>query len=156
MRSSRAGDVGDAGNRRAEAMSPRAPGLLAGVRENAMALPHAQPLDVIDIRPLGAALHDAVSTSLLKTDRLQLLHLVLPARRNLPQHHVDDECALHCLEGDVEVEMPGGVRRLGPGQLVVLPARQPFSLGARVDSALLMTLLLQHGDAGDGGGRDAR
>jgi len=118
-----------------------------------MALPHAQLLDVVDIRPLGPALHDAVSTSLLKTDRLQLLHLVLPARRNLPQHHVGDECILHCLEGDVEVEMPGGVRRLGPGQLVVLPAGQPYSLGARVDSAVLMTLLLHHGDAGDGGGR---
>jgi quercetin dioxygenase-like cupin family protein len=130
--------------------------LLVGIRENAMALPHAQPLDVIDIRPLGLALHDAVSTSLLKTDRLQLLHLVLPARRNLPQHHVADECTLHCLEGDVEVEMPGGVRRLGPGQLVVLPAGQPYSLGARVDSAVLMTLLLQHGDAGDGGGGEAR
>jgi quercetin dioxygenase-like cupin family protein len=121
-----------------------------------MALPHAQLLDVIDIRPLGAALHDAVSTSLLKTDRLQLLHLVLPARRNVPQHHVDDECTIHCLEGDVEVDMPGGSRRLGPGQLVVLPAAQPYSLGARVDSAVLMTLLLRQGDAGDGGGRDAR
>jgi len=119
-----------------------------------MALPHAQPLDVVDIRPLGPALHDAVSTSLLKTDRLQLLHLVLPARRNLPQHHVDDECTIHCLEGDVEVAMPGGVRRLGPHQLVVLPAGQPYSLGARVDSAVLMTLLLHRGDAGNGGGRD--
>ena len=121
-----------------------------------MALPHAQPLDVIDIRPLGPALPDSVSTSLLKTDRLQLLHLVLPARRNLPQHHVDDECTIHCLEGDVEVDMPGGSRRLGPGQLVVLPAAQPYSLGARVDSAVLMTLLLRHGDAGDGDGRDDR
>ena len=120
-----------------------------------MALPHAQPLDVIDIRPLGPALHDAVSTSLLKSDRLQLLHLVLPARRNVPEHHVGDECIVHCLEGDVEVEMPSGVRRLGPGQLVVLPAGQPDSLGARVDSAVLMTLLLRHGDAGDGGGHAA-
>ena len=118
-----------------------------------MALPHAQPLDVIDIRPLGSALGDAVSTSLLKSDRLQLLHLVLPARRNVPEHHVGDECIVHCLEGDVEVEMPSGVRRLGPGQLVVLPAAQPYSLSARVDSAVLMTLLLHHGDAGDGGGR---
>jgi quercetin dioxygenase-like cupin family protein len=124
-------------------------------RRTTMALPHAHPLDVIDIRPLGPALQDAVSTSLLKTDRLQLLHLVLPARRNLPQHHVGDECTIHCLEGDVEVAMPGGVRRLGPGQLVVLPAGQPYSLGARVDSAALMTLLLHRGDAGDGGGRDA-
>lgn len=120
-----------------------------------MALPHAQPLDVVDIRPLGPALHDAVSTSLLKSERLQLMHLVLPAQRTLPRHHVADECVIHCLEGDVEVEMPGGTRRLGPGQLVVLAAGQPYSLGARVDSAVLMTLLLYRGDAGDGGGRDA-
>ena len=114
-----------------------------------MALPHAQPLDIISIRPLGPALHGAVSTSLLKTGRLQLLHLVLPARREQPQHHVDDECTIHCLEGDVELRMPGGVRRLGPGQLVVLPAGQPYSLSARVHSAVLMTLLLHQGDAGD-------
>ena len=120
-----------------------------------MALPHAQLLDVIDIRPLGPALHDSVSTSLIKSERVQLLHLVLPARRDIPEHHVDDECTIHCLEGDVEVQMPGGVRRLGPGQLVVLPARQPYSLSARVDSAVLMTLLLRHGDAGDDGGRRA-
>ena len=120
-----------------------------------MALPHARLLDVIDIRPLGAALRDAVSTSLLKSERIQLLHLVLPIHRDIQQHHVDDECTIHCLEGDVEVLMPGGARRLGPGQLVVLPAGQPYALSARADSALLMTLLLRHGDAGDGGGRDA-
>ena len=120
-----------------------------------MALPHAQPLDVISVRPLGPDLGSAVSTSLLKTPRIQLLHLVLPARHDQPPHHVDDECTIHCLEGDVEVAMPGGVRRLGPGQLVVLPAGQPYSLGARADSAVLMTLLLHRGDAGDGGGRDA-
>lgn len=120
-----------------------------------MALPHARSLDVINIGPLGPALHDAISTSLLKTDRLQLLHLVLPARRDVPEHHVDDECTIHCLEGDVEVRMPGGVRRLAPGQLVVLPASQPYSLSARIDSAVLMTLLLHHGDAGDNGGRGA-
>ena len=117
-----------------------------------MALPHAQPLDVVRLGPLGPALHDAVSTSLLKTARLQLLHLVLPARRDQPEHHVDDECTIHCLEGDVEVQMPGGPRRLGPGQLIVLPRGQRHALSARVDSAVLVTLLLRDGDAGDGGG----
>lgn len=120
-----------------------------------MALPHAQPLDVINISPLGPALKDSVSTSLLKTGRIQLLHLVLPARRDVAQHHVDDECVVHCLEGDVELQLPGGARRLGPGQLVVLPAGQKHALSARVDSAVLVTLLLHKGDAGDGGGRDA-
>ncbi len=122
-----------------------------------MALPHAQPLDILNVAPLGPRLHQAVSTSLLKTDRLQLLHLVLPAHRDHPTHHVDDECTLHCLEGIVEVVMPGGVRRLHAGQVVVLPARQPHALRARTDAALLVTLLLQAGDAGQGGGhRGAR
>ena len=121
-----------------------------------MALPHARPLDVISVSPLGQGLREALSTSLLKTDRLQLLHLVLPARSQQPEHHVDDECAIQCLEGDVEVMMPGGVRRLGPGELVVLPARQRHSLSARVDSAVLLMLLLHRGDAGDRGGADSK
>jgi len=117
-----------------------------------MALPHAQPLDVISVRPLGDELVGAFSTSLVKTRRLQLLHLVLPARLDQPEHHVDDECTIHCLEGDVEVVMPGGTRRLGPGELVVLPGKQRHGLRARSDSAVLVTLLLHAGDAGDGGG----
>lgn len=115
-----------------------------------MALPHAQALDVISVQPLGEALIDAFSTSLIKTERLQLLHLVLPAHQDQPEHHVEDECSIHCLEGDVELVMPGGSRRLGPGQLVVLPARQRHALRARADSAVLVTLMLRRGDAGPG------
>ena len=117
-----------------------------------MALPHAQLLDVINVAPLGDKLRDTVSTSLTKTGRLQLLHMVLPAHRDVPEHHVEDECIIHCLEGLVEVTMPGGVRRLEGGNLVVLPARQRHGLRARVDSALLVTLLLREGDAGNQGG----
>jgi quercetin dioxygenase-like cupin family protein len=124
--------------------------------EIAMALPHANLLDVISVGPLGSTLQGAVSTSLLKTERLQLQHLILPARRNQPEHQVDDECTIQCLEGDIELQMPGGTRRLGPGQLIVLPARQRHALSARVDSAVLVTLLLHDGDAADGGGAGNR
>ena len=65
-----------------------------------MALPHAQPLDVIDVRPLGAGLRDAVTTSLLKTQALQLMHLVLPAGQRLPEHSVPGAITVQCLEGD--------------------------------------------------------
>lgn len=121
-----------------------------------MALPHAQALDVISVAPLGAKLQKAVSTSLIKTDRLQLLHLVLPAHKDQPEHHVDEECTIHCLEGAVEIAWPGGVRHLGPGNLVVLPAKERHSLRARTDCAVLVTLLLRDGDAAHGGGSGAR
>lgn len=121
-----------------------------------MALPHAQQLDVINVEPLGPRLRAAVSTSLIKTDRVQLLHLVLQEHQDQPEHHVDDECTIHCLEGVVELVMPGGVRHLRPGNVVVLPAGQKHSLRARTDCAVLVTLLLRGGDAGDNGGAGAR
>jgi quercetin dioxygenase-like cupin family protein len=121
-----------------------------------MALPHAQLFDVINVNPLGSALRDAVSTSLIKTDRLQLLHMVLPQHHDQPMHHVDDECTIHCLEGDLEVVTPGGTRRLRGGNLVVLPAGQKHSLRARSACGVLVTLLLHGGDAGDNGGAGAR
>lgn len=121
-----------------------------------MALPHAQLMDVINVAPLGDKLAGAPSTSLIKTRRLQLLHLVLKAHHDQPEHHVDDECTVHCLEGDVELVTPGGTRRLRPGNVIVLPAGQKHSLRARTDCAVLLTLLLRDGDAGDGGGAGAR
>lgn len=121
-----------------------------------MALPHAKPMDIISVAPLGDALAQSVSTSLIKTDRLQLMHLVLRAHQNQPDHQVDDECTVHCLEGVVEVVTPGGVRQLRPGQVVLLPGKERHSLRARTDCAVLVTLVLDHGDAAHGGGTGAR
>lgn len=117
-----------------------------------MALPHAQLMDVINVGPLGKDLHGTVSTSLIKTRRIQLLHMVLDAHQHQPQHHVDNECTIHCLEGEVEVVMASGVRKLPAGNVIVLPAGQQHALRARAKSAVLVTLLLDNGDAGDGGG----
>lgn len=121
-----------------------------------MALPHADLLDVINVAPLGDKLEAAVSTSLIKTDALQLLHLVLPAHKDQPEHHVEHECTIHCLEGVVELVMGAGIRQLRPGNVVVLPARQKHLLRARTDCAVLVTLILDRGDAGHGGGAGAR
>lgn len=121
-----------------------------------MALPHAAHMDVINVAPLGPRLKGAVSTSLIKTDRIQLLHLVLAAHQDQPEHHVEDECTIHCLEGDLEVVTPGGTRHLRAGTLLVLPAGERHSLRARTDCTALVTLLLRHGDAGNQGGAGAR
>lgn len=121
-----------------------------------MALPHANHLDIINVAPLGDQLQGTVSTSLIKTGRLQLLHLVLAPHQDQPQHHVDDECTIQCLEGEVEVVMGSGVRRLRPGNVIVLPPKQPHALRARAQSAVLLTLLLNGGDAGDQGGAGHR
>jgi quercetin dioxygenase-like cupin family protein len=121
-----------------------------------MALPHAEHLDIINVGPLGPKLSEAVSTSLIKTPRLQLLHMVLPAHKDVPEHHVEEECIVHCLEGVVEVVMGTGTRQLREGNLVVLPAGQKHAVRARTDCALLVTLVLRGGDAGNRGGAGAQ
>jgi quercetin dioxygenase-like cupin family protein len=107
-----------------------------------MALPHAQPLDVIDVRPLGAGLRDAVTTSLLKTHALQLMRLVLAAGQGLPEHSVPGAITVHCLEGQAVVTTPSRNCTLGGGELVMLEGGEPHAVSAVADSTLLVTILL--------------
>ena len=107
-----------------------------------MALPHAQPLDIINVRPLGAGLHAAVTTSLLKTQALQLMRLVLPAGQGLPEHSVPGAITVQCLEGETVVTTPSRTCNLSAGQLVVLDGSELHALKATTDSTLLVTILL--------------
>lgn len=107
-----------------------------------MALPHAQPLEVIDICPLGPALHDTATTSLLKTPRLQLMRVVLSAGSGMPEHSVPGAITVHCLEGTAVVTTASRRCELHPGQLVMLPENEHHAVQALTDSSLLVTLLL--------------
>jgi len=107
-----------------------------------MALSHAQPLDVVDVRPLGATLRDAVTTSLLKTPSLQLMRLVLLAGHGLPMHSVAGAITVHCLEGEAVVTTPSRTCRLLAGQLVMLAGGEPHAVQSVTDASLLVTVLL--------------
>lgn len=107
-----------------------------------MALAHAQPLDVIDLRPLGPALRDGVTTSLLKTPTLQLMRLVLPAGQGLPEHSVAGAITVHCLEGAADVITPTRTCHLLAGHLVMLDGKEPHAVKAVSDASLLVTVLL--------------
>ena len=45
----------------------RNPVAVAPLQGQTMALPHAHPLDIIDVHPLGIGLRDTVTASLIKT-----------------------------------------------------------------------------------------
>lgn len=107
-----------------------------------MALQHAQPLDVIDVRPLGPGLGEAVTSSLLKTHALQLMRLVLAAGQGLPEHRVPGAITVHCLEGEAVVVTPSRRCTLQAGRLVVLAGGEPHAVTAVTDASLLVTALL--------------
>ena len=66
-----------------------------------MAIPHAEPGDVIDVRPLGPALAGARSHALFKSNDLEVIRLVLRTGQGLPPHGVSGEITLQCLEGRI-------------------------------------------------------
>lgn len=106
-----------------------------------MALTHAQPLDIIDLRPLGAQLTPTRSHSLLRTDRLQLMRIVLLAGQGLPTHRQVGEVCLYCVEGLVALGTSAGEKFLQPGCAIVLPPSEPHSLKALQDSSLIALML---------------
>ena len=111
-------------------------------RKITMALKHAQPRDVIDLYASDLQRGTGVSSSLLKTRRLQLMRVVLRAGHTLPEHHVAGEISVQCLSGEVDVVMPTQTSRLRSGLLVVLPGAEPHEVRAHADSVLLVTVLL--------------
>ena len=64
-----------------------------------MAIPHAQPGEVIDVRPLGSALASAKTSTLVKTEKIEIIRLVMAAGKVLPEHKAHGEITVHCVEG---------------------------------------------------------
>lgn len=106
-----------------------------------MAVPHAQPGDIVDLL-LGPELTSTKTSTLVKTDQLELLRLVLPAGKKTPTHQVPGEISIHCLEGKVSVTAAGKVQELGPGQLMYLGPADPHAVEALENASLLVTILL--------------
>lgn len=108
-----------------------------------MSLPHAASGDLINIAPLGERFDGAVSHAFLKTAHLELMRLVLPAGKSMPEHWVEGEVTLQCLEGAFELDAHGKKQMVQTGQLVYLGPRVPHALVARENTSVLMTVLLK-------------
>lgn len=108
-----------------------------------MALKHADPGQVIDLTPYGAALAQKQSVALFKSEDLEVMRLVLLAGKTMPSHDVEGEITLQCLEGSVEVSTAGATHILDAGRLMYLPGRAPHSLFALENASVLVTVALK-------------
>ncbi len=99
--------------------------------------------DVVSVRPLGTALAGAAKSTLLKTDALQVVRLVLPAGKEIAPHRASGEATVQCLEGSVAFTVGEAVRELTAGDLLYLPAGETHALRGIEDASLLVTRLLR-------------
>ena len=108
-----------------------------------MAIAHAASGQLVDLQPLGGQLGEARTAALFKTDALEVMRLVMPARKTTPSHSVKGEITIHCLEGEVELMARGQTQRMKAGQLVWLEGGVDHALTAVRDSSLLVTIVLR-------------
>jgi quercetin dioxygenase-like cupin family protein len=113
-----------------------------------MPIPHAKTGEVIDLRPLGEALAHAVTNTLVKTDRLEIIRFVVSAGKEWHGHQVIGEITVQCLEGRVAFTAGGTTRELAAGQMLYLAGNEPHSLRGIENASVLVTILL-HQQRGD-------
>jgi quercetin dioxygenase-like cupin family protein len=111
-----------------------------------MALQHAAPGDKIQLSRGDDDIAQFTSVALAKTDHMELIRLLVPIEKPLPEHWVEGEVTLLCLEGEIVVDMRGRSTTLRPNEMLYLSAREPHAVRANQDAVALMTILLRPGD----------
>ncbi|TAM01355.1 MAG: cupin domain-containing protein [Paraburkholderia sp.] len=107
-----------------------------------MAIPHATPGEPFDVRPLGNALKDAKSTTLIRGNQLEVIRLVLPAGKHVSEHQAPGEVTVQCVEGLVRFIVKGEPRTMHAGDMLLLEAGTPHALEALDSASLIVTIRL--------------
>lgn len=108
-----------------------------------MPIHHAAPAEAFDVRPLGSALKQTKTATLVKTDTLEVIRIVLPEGKLLPPHRVDGEITVQCLEGRIIFDAEGTEHELAAGQMLYLAGGAMHALRGIEDSSVLVTILLR-------------
>jgi quercetin dioxygenase-like cupin family protein len=105
-----------------------------------MAIPHAKPGEVIDVRPLAENLRGARTVVLAKTESLEIIRLVVPRGKEIPTHATRGEITVQCLEGRVAFTSSGVRHELNAGDMLYLESDQPHSVAGIDDASVLLTI----------------
>jgi quercetin dioxygenase-like cupin family protein len=107
-----------------------------------MAIPHAKTGQVINVRPLGAALGSAQTNTLVRTADVEVIRLIVRSGKEIPEHKAKGDIIVQCLEGAVDFTFSGKTENLRPGDLLFLDMGEPHSVKGIEDSSILLTVLL--------------
>lgn len=113
-----------------------------------MALQHAKPHEVITLA--ASELEAATSHALIKAGSLELVQMLLADGDITPEHSVDAEMTVHCVNGRIRLRLvpePGDFETsfdVGKGELVLLSAKTRYSIRAVGPTSLLLTITLPY------------
>lgn len=107
-----------------------------------MAQPHTRSAEVVSMMPLARQLATGRTTAVLKAQQLEVVRLVLLQGKTLPEHQVQGEITVLCIEGRLSFTSSDGTVELGPMDFIHLRRGVPHALTALVDASALLTICL--------------
>jgi quercetin dioxygenase-like cupin family protein len=107
-----------------------------------MAIPHAKPGEIVDVRPLKSALAGAETRTLVRAEQVEVIRLIVPAGKEISEHKAKGELIVQCLEGRVAFTAFGKTHILEAGTLLYLPTGEPHAVKGIENASLLLTILL--------------
>lgn len=113
-----------------------------------MALQHAVSGERIALQRGDDDIAHFTSIALVKTEHMELIRLVLPKEKPMPEHRVEGEMTLLCLEGEIAFDAHGRTTILRPNEMVYLAGGEPHAIRANKDAVGLLTILLGAGRTG--------
>ncbi len=106
-----------------------------------MAIPHAFPGAPVDLLARDESLAELRTTALVKETNFEVIRMVIPKGKTIPDHKVDGPITVHCLKGDIAFTADGETRELKEGHWLYLRGGESHSLVAHEDSLVLLTIL---------------
>lgn len=106
-----------------------------------MAIPHARPGGIINVKPLGASLREAKTSTLFKTERAEAIRIVMRQGKEISEHKAPGEIIVQCLEGRIAFTAMGATRELNAGDMIYLETEEPHAVRCIEDASFLVTIL---------------
>ena len=107
-----------------------------------MALQHAASGDRISLKRSDDDIASFTSVALAKTGHMELMRILVTKDKPIPEHSVEGEVSIVCLEGELEIDAYGKSTPLKPMEMMYLSGGVPHAIRATEDSVGLMTILL--------------
>jgi len=106
-----------------------------------MAVTHAKPGEIIDIRPLGSSLATTKTTTLFKTEHVEVIRIVMSAGKEFPEHKAPGEIIVQCLEGRIAFTASGKTEELEAGRMLYLETEAPHAIRCIEAASFLVTII---------------
>lgn len=109
-----------------------------------MATHHANPGEIVDLQTWAADLPKEHTKAIVKTDDMELIRIVLPAGKGIPEHKVSGPITVQCVSGKIGISAMGTTQKLNYNQLIHLMPGELHSLKAIEDSVVLLTIIFKN------------